>query len=445
MLGSRRSDLTAEFVNQSGNASERACGWVAWLTALMSLVSAVLLPASSAAVADHAHNGPNNQVSITSVEGESWLNHLHRDFGDTSMGKTGRLGPGPDEPAADLHAESTQPFSHSPVTLHGQDLYRLNCRGCHGEFGQGAPPEIASLINPVRATSSRLIMQRVKASGMEMSRKQADELAQQSMASLLQRLHQGGQDMPSFSQLNDDEIRALLAYLKQLAGVPGAEREQITVRESPERVGELITKATCHTCHTAAGLNPTSKQLMEGAIPPLSTLTARTNMSGLVRKVTQGAAVTMGAQPMLAAGRMPVFDYLSESEAADVYDYLMRYPPRQTSVVDPTGAASTDAALAAANQAASTQRASADQKAVMIVAWTSGLFIAIVLTAGVRITFKEFARLSAESDAAFAANGAARFPTHATDPAEPELACVSAADEEPQEGEAADWKRRASA
>lgn len=32
-------------------------------------------------------------IPVTAVAGESWLNHLHRSFGDTSMGKTGHLGP----------------------------------------------------------------------------------------------------------------------------------------------------------------------------------------------------------------------------------------------------------------------------------------------------------------------------------------------------------------
>src|SRR6202051_4777666 len=32
-------------------------------------------------------------VQVTGVAGESWLTHLHRTFGETSMGKTGRLGP----------------------------------------------------------------------------------------------------------------------------------------------------------------------------------------------------------------------------------------------------------------------------------------------------------------------------------------------------------------
>jgi len=443
MLESRRTDARPGAENQPGVACQR--GRFTYLVVLVSLMNLALTTVSLAAPVDRTGSPAGHQVAVTPVEGESWLNHLHRDFGDTSMGKTGRLGPGPEEPAPDLHSESPQFFSHGLVTLHGQDLYRLNCRGCHGEFGQGAPPEIASVINPVRATSSKLFMERMRAAGMNMSRKEATELAKQATENLIQRLHQGGQDMPAFSQLNGDEVRALIAYLKQLAGVPGAEKEQAAVTESPERVGELITKSTCHTCHSAAGLNPSSKQLMAGAIPPLSTLTARTSMSGLVRKVTQGAAVTMGAQPMLAAGRMPVFDYLSESEAADVYEYLMLHPPRETGVADPSGAASTDAVVPAANQTASAQRAGADRKAVMIVAWTSGLFIAIVLSAGVRITFKEFARLAAESEMAPGSETRA-FPTgRATNAVEPVLACVGAADEEFEEIEAADWERRASA
>ena len=37
--------------------------------------------------------GETSKVPVTAVEGESWLNHLHRTFDETSMGKTGRLGP----------------------------------------------------------------------------------------------------------------------------------------------------------------------------------------------------------------------------------------------------------------------------------------------------------------------------------------------------------------
>jgi mono/diheme cytochrome c family protein len=289
-------------------------------------------------------------IPVTAVTGESWLNHLRRNFDETSMGKTGRLGPAPvlseetpcpqlDVPAlrdrvtcnivGSQDEDSSPGFSARTVILHGSDLYRLNCRGCHGESGLGAPPDINSVINPVRATSVAAIMERMKNIGMDMSRADAAVLAKQSKAALLQRLHNGGQNMPPFSHLNEAEIRSLFAYLTQLAGVSGAEREQVVVRESPARVGELIVKSTCHICHNTAGLNPTPQELIEGAIPPLNTLPFRTNASEFVRKVTNGAPVMMGAPPVFYRGRMPVFYYLSQSEAADAYRYLSSYVPYQ--------------------------------------------------------------------------------------------------------------------
>src|SRR5271166_3901823 len=220
----------------------------------------------------------SKDIAVTAVTGESWLTHLNRPFGETSMGRTGRLGPpapAPAEEAARWLPASSSNVTTQVVTLHGSDLYRLNCQGCHGESGQGAPPEINSVINPVRSTSVALVMARMKTVGMDISRADAAQLAKQSSTALLQRLHNGGQDMPPFLHLNDTEVRSLVAYLKQLAGVPGAEAEQVTVKESPVRVGEHIVKSTCHTCHSATGLDPSPQQLLDGAIPPLNTLTAR--------------------------------------------------------------------------------------------------------------------------------------------------------------------------
>jgi mono/diheme cytochrome c family protein len=281
--------------------------------------------------------GGSRDVRVTAVAGESWLSHLHRTLAETSMGKTWSLGP-----SATLGAQTSRvpPEISSldatqAVTLYGSDLYRLNCRGCHGESGGGAPPEINSVINPVRATSVALIRERMKKSGMEVSRANAAELAGQSQAALLQRLHNGGQDMPPFPHLSEAEIRSLVAYLKELAGVPGAEHEQVGVKESPLRVGEQIVKSTCHICHSAAGPNPGPQQLMDGAIPPLETLTTRTNRAEFVRKVTQGAPIVMGAPPLSCRGRMPVFYYLSDDEVANAYLYLTFYPPYHWAVVDP--------------------------------------------------------------------------------------------------------------
>jgi mono/diheme cytochrome c family protein len=135
--------------------------------------------------------------------------------------------------------------------------------------------------------------------------------------------------MPPFPQLSEPEIRALLAYLRQLAGVPGAEKEQVAINESPAHVGEQIVRSTCHICHNAVGPNPNPQEILEGAIPPLSTLTSRTSLPEFVRKVTAGNPISMGVTAVPFRGRMPVFDYLSEDEVANAYLYLTLYPPQE--------------------------------------------------------------------------------------------------------------------
>jgi mono/diheme cytochrome c family protein len=273
----------------------------------------------------------DGDAAITAVEGESWIRHLHKSFNETSMGKTWELGPAPSGPGdenAPWQLDLSPGYSSQTVTLSGADLYRLNCRGCHGESGQGAPPEINSITGPVQATSVEATMERMKKSGREMSRSEVAEMAKESKIILLQRLHSGGQSMPA-PKLDEPEIRSLIAYLELLSGVPGATRNQITVKESPYRVGEHIVKSTCHVCHSAKGPNPDPQQIMEGAIPPLSCLTTRAGLPDFVRKVTAGAPIIMGTPATPYRGRMPVFSYLSHDEAADAYMYLALYPPQK--------------------------------------------------------------------------------------------------------------------
>ena len=350
--------------------------------------------------------GPNNRV--TGVAGESWLNHLHRTLEETSMGKTGRLGLPASVPVDEMPTWLRALPDGQSVTLNGWDLYRLNCQGCHGESGLGAPPEINSVINPVRSSSAALIMERMKKVGMEMSRAAASELAGQSKAALLQRLHNGGTDMPPFPHLTDPEVRAILAYLNQLAGVPGAERQQAAVEESSARVGEHIVKSTCHICHNAAGPNPSPEQISKGAIPPLSTLATRTSLPEFVRKIRTGAPIVMGVPPLPCRGRMPVFYYLTENEAADVYLYLKRYPPYQYAVLDPLtpapqpdrAAAGKVIALARNTDPAEAVLPSPTKDAgmrIVTVPLLAELFVALLFAGGLGFTWREFRRLTAIS------------------------------------------------
>jgi mono/diheme cytochrome c family protein len=381
-------------------------------------ISTLLLLAGRCAYAQVDRPGPaaqkgsvSKKAAVTAVAGESWLTHLNRPFDETSMGKTWRLGP----PAPS--AEETTPQgqadwssaaeSQQTLTLHGSDLYRMNCQGCHGESGEGAPPEINSVINPVRATSAELVMARMKVAGMEIGRADAVKLAQQSKTALLQRLHNGGENMPSFPHLNEAEINSLVAYLKQLAAVPGAEREQLAVKESRIRVGEHIVKSTCHTCHAATGPDPGPQQIWNGAIPPLSTLTMRKSRPEFIRKVTRGAPVLMGASPMLYRGRMPVFYYLSEDEAADVYLYLTRYPPSESAGLDTvaalTQAESTGGGTPPVSSGASSvpqipevapQTGDTDWQTILLLTGVAS-FVMLLLAGGLGFTLHEFQRLPA--------------------------------------------------
>lgn len=255
------------------------------------------------------------------------------------MGRTGLLGPVTPLPAPLAAKSSTNArrLAYSGITqsttLQGADLYRLNCRACHGESGLGAPPEINSVIDATRATYAPFTMDRLRSVGMETSHAQANELASQAKGALLERLHNGGVDMPPFPHLSELEARAIFVYLRQLAKIPGAKSQQLNLEEPAVRIGEHIVKSTCHICHNAAGVNPSPDELMQGAIPPLTSLTTRVSLCEFEQKVRHGAPIMMGTPLLPYRGRMPVFNYLSDSEIADAYLYLKLYPP--TAGADP--------------------------------------------------------------------------------------------------------------
>lgn len=325
------------------------------------------------------------------------------------MGKTWRLGRPPDPAPESVFpvgfSRRSDSISRRPATrtLQGSDLYRINCEGCHGETGRGAPPEIGSLIEPIRATSAILVEERIKKIGMGLSHREIVEMANQSKSALLARLHKGGEDMPSFHYLARAEIRSLVAYLKQLAGVPGAQNQQIAIPESHARVGELIVKSTCHICHAATGTDASPAELLAGLIPPLSALPARVDQAALVRKVTRGAPVIMGATPSPYRGRMPVFAYLTEDEANDVYEYLTHYSPAESvsppDPTDPPTVAGGSGGISAQPELAQVPR---DRTASVVLPVSLGSMVVALLALGCWITVREFKRLSIASQARMA-------------------------------------------
>ncbi|MEJ2657953.1 MAG: c-type cytochrome, partial [Desulfobacterales bacterium] len=289
---------------------------------------------------------------VTPVRGPSWLKQIGVfDINTTPMGEMGGYGPPPPSPrkepkfpveAAPLddrtgmgmggmmgRSYSNYQLSPSEVEkltaerflLAGIDLYRLNCRSCHGPNGNGAPPEIHSLIAPFQGTSPALIQERAKKSGKPMNKDLAKEVAKLALGNILQLLQKGSNKMPPFRHLEGEEINALIQYLQVHVGVPEAKGKTILVTQSVSRVGEHLVKGTCHICHDALGPGRGRMGMMQGIIPSLASFPYEQSMQSIVWTVGLGSRMMMGGQ------RMPAYPYITADEAAAAYLYLLKYPP----------------------------------------------------------------------------------------------------------------------
>src|SRR5450432_561385 len=138
---------------------------------------------------------PPESILVTRVEGPSNFHRLGLSIETSAMGRTGLLGPSPSSHETTLYQPSEG--ITRPATLTGADLYRLACQSCHKADGSGAPPEINAIFGPVQATSALLMEQRMKERGRPITPAFARELASGSSKDLLDRLHKGGQKMPS--------------------------------------------------------------------------------------------------------------------------------------------------------------------------------------------------------------------------------------------------------
>jgi mono/diheme cytochrome c family protein len=201
----------------------------------------------------------------------------------------------------------------------------MNCQSCHNVGGIGSPPEIRSLIDPVRATSAALVRTQMARGGQRPDDATVTQMTAQAEASLRARLEKGGEKMPPFPHLRAAEVEALLSYLRSLAGMPGASARQARITEPVVRVGELLVKGTCFICHDATGPGSGATSSAPELIPSLASFLEQKSVAAVVHKVREGAPV-----PGMIGGRgeMPVFSYFTSEEVSAAYIYLMTYPPR---------------------------------------------------------------------------------------------------------------------
>ena len=304
-----------------------SCGLSFLLVGGITTVATVIGAASDGVQAAHEKQSITSaEVTVTPVTGPSWLKHLGLSNRATSLGRgSGQYGPNPNEQTPP-HEVLALPAGRS-VEVTGADLYRQNCQACHTAEGTGIPPDVRSLLPMVQGSSIQLMQQKLRHDGHGADVAAARKQAIQMKHDLYARIRQGGEKMPPRGYLDETDIDMLYAYLTRLADTSDA--KPLTSRTiSWERLGENVVKGTCHICHDAVGPRPTPQALVNGEIPPLSTLRADKSVVDFVNKVRTGAATTMGDLPFHYRGRMPVFSYLKGYEVAAAYVFLNDFPPQ---------------------------------------------------------------------------------------------------------------------
>jgi mono/diheme cytochrome c family protein len=236
---------------------------------------------------------------------------------------------------AGLKDEAALKNLQTTFPVSGADLYRLNCRACHGPAGAGQPPAVASIIGPARALSPAQHEAVMKAAGAEPKPELARQLALHAEEALRERLAKGGtrpklpylETMPPFAYLSEQEVAALADYLKRLGGVAAQGSTNQTVNQSAMRIGEQVVRGTCRVCHDSTGMSGGHALMMAGLVPALANLPEQISLDGVVHKVRHGWTSMAGmARPL---SRMPVYSYLSDEEVAAAYLYLAYLPPQQ--------------------------------------------------------------------------------------------------------------------
>jgi mono/diheme cytochrome c family protein len=265
-------------------------------------VAIALLALVAAGVAIAAEGGGGS--TITAASGPSVLTRLKTGFQFSSMGRAGYTGVAAG-PATEAATPIPKDWLVSGFEMTGEDVFRVNCRSCHGVGAQGLHPAIPNLLAKAR-----------EAAGKGGDAAQRNEAAATEMA-IRHRLLKGGMVMPSFEHLDAAEVEVLLGYLESLpsAQTPAPARR---IRVPAARVGENVVKAVCQICHDA-----TPGEQRPAADQSLSTLSEFPVKYSVRDFVARVHATTTGGP----GGHKPRLDYLRPEEIEAAYVYLIGYPP----------------------------------------------------------------------------------------------------------------------
>jgi len=264
-------------------------GWKKWTGRAAALGVLLVVPAVGlAAATEH----------VTPANGPSLVARLKTGVDWTAFGRAGEADATAVSHGGSAEATAASRWIVDGFELTGADLYRINCRSCHGPAAQGARSGIPPLVGALEKSLPGEPVAEVR---------------------VRHRLVEGGRVMPPFSHLQGEEVNLLLGHLRSLAGQTPSPSARI--HQSAVRVGEHIVKATCQVCHDA--VPGPQRQPVDASVLTLSQMTERFSVAEFVHKVRVGSPDLQ----VSTKGRMPRFDYLSPEELEAVYVYLVGFPP----------------------------------------------------------------------------------------------------------------------
>lgn len=167
----------------------------------------------------------------------------------------------------------------------GQDLYRLNCAGCHGLDRKGNLPNYPSLIE---------IKDKLTKTEVRMQIKNGKDL------------------MPPMAHLSDKEIDGIMGYLFD----ENENAQIVTIAAlTPEKQGEMLFKSNCAGCHRATTDDPKP----QNANTHLCSMMEPAVLAGTTKRFTKDEFLNI-----LETGPcyMPSFSYMKQEEKEALYAYL---------------------------------------------------------------------------------------------------------------------------
>ena len=193
------------------------------------------------------------------------------------------------------------------ATPDGKSVFLLNCAACHQPNGQGGGPYPPLAGNPaVNAVDSAALIQIV--------------LNGRTGPITVNGTQYGG-NMPSWRELSDGEIAAVLTYVRSAwhNSAPAVSADQVTAARAPVAMsGEALFAAHCATCHQASGQGTE-------VYPPLAgnSVVTAADPSAMIAVIVNGRTGPLNVNGKTFNSQMPTWKgQLSNSDIASVATYV---------------------------------------------------------------------------------------------------------------------------